>query len=223
MKILSSAAISGLNISPSTCVDWIKESFALKSQAQLPPKISLHPQGNDFFNTMPCLLPEPYNCYGVKIVRRIKGAEPSLISDMLLCDSRTGESLALLDADWITTMRTGAVATLAIQTFRRRGEITYGFIGLGNTGRATLLCLLDAEPDVMHNVILLRYKDQADLFAERFKDYANVSFSIFLMTFCQRLISSHQTKRNAGFSVAGRPQRMSVQTQSICSPRVFRM
>ena len=30
----------------------------------------------------------------------------------------------------------------------------------------------------MHNVILLRYKDQADLFAERFKDYANVFFSI---------------------------------------------
>lgn len=179
MKILSSAAIGSLNISPSTCVDWIKESFALKSQAQLPPKISLHPQGNDFFNTMPCLLPDPYNCYGVKIVRRIKGAEPALISDMLLCDSRTGESLALLDADWITTMRTGAVATLAIQTFRRRGEITYGFIGLGNTGRATLLCLLDAEPDVMHNVILLRYKDQANLFAERFKDYANVSFSIY--------------------------------------------
>ena len=51
MKIISQDQIRRLNISPSTCVEWIKESFSLKSVAQLPAKISLHPQGNDFFNT----------------------------------------------------------------------------------------------------------------------------------------------------------------------------
>lgn len=178
MKIISQEQIKGLNISPATCVEWVKESFSLKETAQLPAKISLHPQGNDFFNTMPCLLPSPYNYYGVKVVHRIKGATPALGSDLLLYNSQTGELLAMLDADWITTMRTGAVATLAIQTFRKSDVGTYGFLGLGNTGRATMLCLLDSEPDIMHHVILLRYKNQAESFIERFKDYSNVDLTI---------------------------------------------
>ena len=178
MKIISQQQIRGLNISPALCVEWVKESFALKERAQLPAKISLHPQGSDFFNTMPCLLPEPYNCFGVKIVHRIKGSIPALGGDILLYNSQNGELLAMLDADWVTTMRTGAVATLAMQTFRKNNTRTYGFIGLGNTGRATMLCLLESEPDVMHHILLMRYKDQAEQFIERFKDYINVSFSI---------------------------------------------
>ena len=75
-------------------------------------------------------------------------------------------------------MRTGAVATLAMQTLRKSDAQIYGFIGLGNTGRATMLCLLDSEPDTMHHVVLMRYKDQAECFIERFKDYKNVTFSI---------------------------------------------
>lgn len=178
MKIISQQQIRGLKISPAQCVEWIKESFFLKEKSQLPAKISLHPQGNDFFNTMPCLLPFPHNYFGVKIVHRIKGATPSLGGDILLYNSHTGELLAMLDADWITTMRTGAVATLAVQTFRKSDAKTYGFIGLGNTGRATMLCLLDSEPDVMHHVVLMRYKDQAERFIERFNGYTNVTFSI---------------------------------------------
>ena len=169
MKIISQKKIRELNISPAQCVEWVKESFSLKEIAQLPAKISLHPQGNDFFNTMPCLLPAPYNYFGVKEVHRIKGATPALGSDLLLYNSLTGDLLAMLDADWITTMRTGAVATLAIQTFRSTKAATYGFLGLGNTGRATMLCLLDSEPNVMHH---------AESFIERFKDYTNVTFFI---------------------------------------------
>ena len=178
MKIISQQQIRELQISPAQCVEWIRESFSLKEMSQLPAKISLHPQGNDFFNTMPCLLPSPYNYFGVKIVHRIKGATPSLGGDILLYNSQTGELLAMLDADWITTMRTGAVATLAVQTFRKSDAKTYGFIGLGNTGRATMLCLLDSEPEVMHHVVLMRYKDQAERFIERFKNYTNVTFSV---------------------------------------------
>lgn len=179
MKFISQEQINKLNISPKTCVDWVKESFSIKETAQLPAKISLCPQGNDFFNTMPCILPAPYNYYGVKIVHRIKKAIPSLGSDMLLYNSENGELLAMINADWITAMRTGAVTALAIQTFRKSNVQTYGFLGLGNTSRASLLCLLETEPNNMHNIILKSYKNQAELFIERFKDYKNVSFTIY--------------------------------------------
>lgn len=178
MKIIDHKHIEELNVSPTTCVEWVKESFGLKEKAQLPAKISLHPQGNDFFNSMPCVLPEPSNYFGIKVVHRIKEAVPSLGGDILLYDSKKGDLLALFDSDWITTMRTGAVATLAIQTLRKNNVESYGFIGLGNTARATMLCLLEREPDVEHNVLLLKYKNQAELFIERFKSYKNVSFTV---------------------------------------------
>lgn len=181
MKIISEQAIRNLNISPKKCVEWIYESFSLKSEAQLPAKISVHPEDMDFFTSMPCLLPTNAagnRYFGIKEVHRIEGAVPSLGSDMMLYDAKTGELVALVDCDWITTMRTGAVAAVSIKALRRTNAQIYGMVGLGNTARATLLCLLENEPERQFHVKLLRYKDQAELFIKRFETYANVSFEI---------------------------------------------
>lgn len=97
---------------------------------------------------------------------------------MMLYDAQTGELLALLDTDWITTMRTGAVAAVSAKALRKSTAETYGIVGLGNTARATLLCILEQEPERHFPVKLVRYKDQAELFIKRFKDYQNVSFEI---------------------------------------------
>ena len=182
MKIISQKVIRDLNISPSQCVDWIYESFAMKSQAELPAKIPVHPKDSEFFTSMPCLLPtnpaSGKRFFGVKVVHRIEGAIPSLGSDILLYDANNGELLSLIDGDWITSMRTGAVAAAAAQALRRSNSSCYGFLGLGNTARATMLCIMGAEPEKKFNVKLLRYKDQAEKFVERFKDCKNVSFEI---------------------------------------------
>lgn len=182
MKIISQQCIRSLGITPRQCVEWIYESFALKAEAQLPAKISVHPADTDFFTSMPCLLPQRegavHRYFGIKEVHRIEGAVPSLGSDMMLYDANIGQLLALMDSDWITTMRTGAVAAAAAKALRRDDASTYGFVGLGNTARAALLCMLEAEPDKHFNVLLLRYKDQADSFIERFGGYGNVTFEI---------------------------------------------
>jgi len=180
MKTLTNQQIEALHISPKTCVEWVRESFLTKPHAQLPVKISLHPQGNDFFNAMPCIFPTQDGelLYSVKIVHRIANTKPSLGSNLLLYNARNGELLAMMEADWITSMRTGAVATLAAQTFRKKGTSAYGILGLGETGRATILCLLESEPDIMHHIALLRYKDQAERFAEHFSAYLNAEFTI---------------------------------------------
>ncbi len=124
MRILTNQTIKSLGISPETCVQWVKESFSSKSNAQLPPKPSVHPKGIDFITTMPCLMAPQLNReqrFGVKVVHRLEGCTPSLGSDIMLYSAETGELLALLDGDWITTMRTGAVATYAIQTLSKMG------------------------------------------------------------------------------------------------------
>lgn len=178
MQIITSQQIESLNITPLQCVEWVKEAFLMKDRCQLPAKISVHPQGNDFFTTMPCLLPDEYGKFGVKVVSRINGKQPALKSDLMLFDSRNGELLALIDCDWITAMRTGAVAALAIRTFRVETAVKYAFVGLGSTARATLRCLLETGQDEMHHIKLFRYKNHAEKIMDEFSAYPNAKFTI---------------------------------------------
>ncbi|MFA5338127.1 MAG: ornithine cyclodeaminase [Candidatus Omnitrophota bacterium] len=177
MRIIDFATITSLHIAPKTCVQWVSDAFKMKHESFLPPKISIHPNKNIFINTMPCLIPSEKR-FGVKVVSRYPERKPSLCGDLMLYDFINGELLAIMDATWITAMRAGAVAALAINTFRASNVTQYAFMGLGNTARATMLCLLDSNPDKEFDVKLLAYKGQEKLFMERFSEFSNVHFSI---------------------------------------------
>lgn len=88
--------------------------------------------------------------------------------------------MALLDGDYITAFRTGAVAALAADTFAVKDYNRIGIYGLGNTARATFDVLTSIEKNVAKSfeVFLLRYKNQAENFIERFKHLKNVIFHI---------------------------------------------
>ena len=180
IHIIQQDQITSLNISPAACVKWVEEGFRMKDLVQMPAKISIHPQGEDFMTTMPCLLPEQngQKRFGIKVVNRIEGQKPALSSMIYLYDAKTGHLLAVMDGDWITAMRTGAVATLAARLFQKNGTDTYSMMGLGNIARATALCLIADNQNRNIKIRLLRYKDQAEQFIERFKEASNVTFDI---------------------------------------------
>lgn len=178
MKYISAKEIENLNIDSETCVGWVKEGFLMKDRCILPPKISIHPKGIDFFNTMPCLLPPEYKLFGCKIVSRIAGNHPALKSDLMLFDVQTGELISVMNADWITAMRTGAVAALAINTLRSSSAKIYSFIGLGVIGNATIDCLLSTNRTENITIRLKKYKDQAEKVINKYNDYNNVNFEI---------------------------------------------
>lgn len=195
MKYISNSEIRALGISPIECIDWVRQSFGMKYDAQLPPKKSVHPQGIDFFTSMPCLLPAQCDSYGVKVVSRISGRKPALKSDLLLYKASTGELLSLMEADWITQMRTGAVAALAIETLQKTNASIYSFIGLGSTADATMACLQAILPvDRPYTIRLKRYKDQAERFARKWTK-SNYTFVIVdtneqLLNNCDVLVSA---------------------------------
>ena len=180
MIVIQDREVRSLGLKPKDFIDSVRHCFVHKPECQLPPKISLHPKGDDFINTMPCLLPPETNRYGVKIVSRVKGRTPALKSDSMLYDVTTGELLAVIDCDYITTMRTGAVAALAVDTLKKNNVKKIALMGLGNTGRATMMCLssLLPPPDGTYEVSLLKYKDQAEQFIEHFKNLDNFHFTI---------------------------------------------
>ena len=177
MKIIDFEKIRELSISPAECVNWIEEAFKIKYSSYLPPKISLKLPGNIFFNTMPCYVPS-LEKVGVKVVSRYPNRNPSLSSDLLLFDSYSGECLALMDGDWITAMRTGAVAASAINHLQKSNARNYSIIGLGNTARATLLCLAESNVGKTFKIKILAYKDHAEHFIARFNNYPGIQFSV---------------------------------------------
>lgn len=180
MKLVTFDDIKGLSITPAQCLEWVSYSIQHKAEATLPAKISLKPREGSFMNTMPCFIttPDGHAWGGVKLVTRFPEKRPALDSKLILLDIASGEMVALMDADWITAMRTGAVAAHSIELLAKKGYTTVALMGLGNTARATMIMLAEYVRGRSITVRLLRYKDQAERFMERFAGLENVSFEV---------------------------------------------
>ena len=177
MKIIDFKTISEQHFAPLQCIEWVEYILKHKYECLLPAKISLSMGHNIFMNTMPSYIPMIQR-HGVKLVSRYPDRTPTLLSEILLYDSTDGTALALMDGTWITAMRTGAVASLAIKTLQRSDAQIYAFMGLGNTARSTLLCLAELFEGKNLYIKLLAYKGQEVLFQERFADYPNLHFEV---------------------------------------------
>ncbi len=179
MKIIAFEDVKSLGISPEQCYEWVSDMITNKKSAILPAKTHMSMPGNIFCNVMPCLIEglDKSKWGGVKVVTRYPERKPTLDSKIMLFNSESGEFLALMDGNWITAMRTGAVAAHSVIHLAKNGWTSVGMIGLGNVARASLI-VLAAMVERPITVKLLRYKDQAEEFAERFKDYSYLTFQI---------------------------------------------
>lgn len=167
MKVIDFEQIRALNISPAQYFTWVSEMIQNKADAILPAKLSLKPMDGVFYNIMPSILPKE-KFAGVKVVTRYPDRFPALDSEILLYDMQNGLPCALLDGTYITAVRTGAVAAHSVKLLANPDFKTVGFIGLGNTARAAMEMLLMLYPTKQLTVKLLKYKNQHELFANRF-------------------------------------------------------
>lgn len=165
MEIITHEMIKSLQIPAKEYLQWIKESIKQKEETFLPPKISLKPSHDIFYNFMPTILPKE-NVAGVKVVNRYPERIPVLDSQLLLYDLTNGESLALLDANLITAMRTAAVAVHSIELLAIKNFSVISFIGLGNQARAIAFMLLPILKNKNVTFKILEYKDQHERFSE---------------------------------------------------------
>ncbi len=175
MKIITHQDILNLNITPEEAYNWSEFLIKNKNSAILPPKISIKPETMEgvFCNVMPCYFGD---FGGVKMVTRYPDRAPSLDSQLMLLDTKTGVTKALIDANFVTALRTGAVCVHSLLLFAVKDFSTIGMMGLGNVARATMLILLAKVTDRKLTVKLLKFNDEHQLFADRFKDYDNVEF-----------------------------------------------
>jgi alanine dehydrogenase len=130
-----------------SAMDAVEEAFAGhgRKEVQMPPKSYLYfPEHNGDLRTMPACL-EGDDIAGVKIVNvhpgnRDKGL-PTVMAVFVLNSTETGAPLAIMDATYLTDMRTGAAGGIAAKYLARQDSAVAGFVGGGNQARTQLLAL----------------------------------------------------------------------------------
>lgn len=182
MKIIDFEEIkkSAENMDPAAWYEWVDEALRNKSAFVCPPKPRMSQNDGDYFNIMPAMY-EKENIAMVKMIGRhanIKEDEPrsAMMGDMLIYEANSGILKAVMDAEYITTLRTGAVAAHSVIQFARKDFSTVGLIGLGNIMVVCFKTLLAKIGDRELTVKLYRHHDQEERFAKKFEWAKNVTF-----------------------------------------------
>lgn len=176
MKIINDSILKKCTITIDECFEWVEETFLLKKISILPPKLSLKHKENSFFNIMPSIIPK-FNLMGTKIASRLPGNIPLIKSNIFLYDLSTGDLKKILEGNYITTLRTGALAAYNSLIFMNDlNTYEIGLIGLGNVTKMTAKFLFDKLKNKKIKVKLYKYKTQHLIFKEIFKQYENITF-----------------------------------------------
>jgi alanine dehydrogenase len=128
----------------------VEAAFRDKTEghAVMPPKLIVPLPGGDF-RTMPAYLPRQHIA-GVKVVNshpanRAKGL-PTVMALLVLIEPETGFPLAVVEATYLTALRTAAAGALSIRTFANPDAKIAALIGAGVQGRFQLLALREVLP-----------------------------------------------------------------------------
>lgn len=179
MKIIDFNQIKSLNLSPIEMYDWTATVWKEQDEHILVAKTSMWQGDSGRYMTMPCVLPK-YDIAGVKFIsRNVDDADglPVRNANIMLQHISEHGLMAVMDGTYITTMRTGACAAYNALNFAKTNPKTVAIYGLGLTARSFML-FYAAKLTHPITVKLIRYKNQAELFIERFKNNTNLSFEI---------------------------------------------
>jgi ornithine cyclodeaminase/alanine dehydrogenase-like protein (mu-crystallin family) len=135
MKFFDSKAIADI-ASHSEWVETMETALKLITTGNfvMPKRMHLD-YGENTFLLMPCITDE---YWVTKLVSFCPGnketGRPSIYGTVVLCDAKTGESLAILDGGMITAMRTAAVSAAGIKHLSPQNSHSLGIIGTGVQG-----------------------------------------------------------------------------------------
>jgi len=125
------------------CMEAVENAFLLhgKGETQMPAKIYLTFEKGDL-RAMPAYIG---GNAGLKWVNshpfnKLRGL-PTVMAILIYNDPETGFPLAVMDATYLTNMRTGAAGGIAAKHLARDDSSVIGFIGCGTQARTQLLAL----------------------------------------------------------------------------------
>lgn len=139
-RLLDDAALRALNIGPHDVVDAIREAVAEIAAGRLivTPKSVIQPgDGRYMMTTLATGKVTVVKAVTVCPENPGRGL-PSITGAIMLLDAHTGECLALMDAEWITGVRTAGLSAVAALELADPEAATIGFVGCGVQARSHL-------------------------------------------------------------------------------------
>ena len=143
IRYLSRADVESVGLSAVEVIDILEGAFRAKraGDVEMPPKVGVHPREDAFIHAMPAYLSDT-DSVGLKWVAGYPSNQPLGIPYIhglfVLSDAATGRPLAVMDATWITEVRTAAASILGIRALADRPVESIGILGCGRQGHVHL-------------------------------------------------------------------------------------
>ena len=151
MLLLGAKEIEAASLGMPEVVEIVEAALQDKAagRVEMPPKLGLQPRPGAVLHAMPARVGD---ALGMKWIasfpeNRAHGLPPTT-GVIVLNEARTGAPRAVLDADRITTLRTGAVAAIAARMLARPGAGIAAILGPGRVGAAALQALRHTLPGI---------------------------------------------------------------------------
>ena len=147
---LSNADVEACGLGVAEVEQAVEAMFAAKAEgrAAMKPKLALHPPNQALFLASPGVMDQPPYA-GVKWVGVADNAArglPHIAGLILLSDAETGMPVAVMDARWITGVRTAAITAVAARRLARSDSASIGFVACGLQARTHLAALRPLFP-----------------------------------------------------------------------------
>ena len=170
LRYLSRADIEAVELSALEVVDILEGAFRAKraGDVEMPPKVGVHPREDAFIHAMPAYLSDT-DAVGLKWVAGYPDNQalgiPYIHGLFVLSDAPTGRPLAVMDATWITEVRTAAASMLGIRALAERPVESLGIIGCGRQGHVHLELAEQIFPTLRRVAVFDRHNDRAEALA----------------------------------------------------------
>lgn len=143
---LSRHDVESVRLPMAEIIQALEQMFREKGEGrvEMPPKPGIHTRPDAFIHAMPAYIPS-MEAAGMKWVSGYPGNQakglPYITGLLILNDPDTGVPTAVMDAAWITAMRTGAATAVAARYLARPESSTVGILACGVQGRSNLEAL----------------------------------------------------------------------------------
>lgn len=167
LRYLTRADVEAVGLTGAEVIEILDEVFRAKREGavEMPAKIGIHPRGDAFIHAMPAYL-ETADAAGIKWVAGYPDNQdaglPYIHGLFVLTDAGTGTPLAVMDATWITEIRTAAASMLGVRALAERPVETLGILGCGRQGTVHLELAKDALPALARVMLFDRHPERAE-------------------------------------------------------------
>jgi ornithine cyclodeaminase/alanine dehydrogenase-like protein (mu-crystallin family) len=170
IRYLSRSDVEAVGLSGTEVIGILEGAFRAKraGDVEMPPKIGVHPREDAFIHAMPAYLSDS-DAVGLKWVAGYPGNQPLGIPYihglLVLSDAGTGRPLSVMDATWITELRTAAASMLGIRALAGGPVESIGILGCGRQGHVHLELAEQVLPTLRRVALFDRHPERAEALA----------------------------------------------------------